>query len=78
MARPGICRCPCCPPVSPDTPPLSGWLYCTYMWLGQVAVDVLVALLPLQILLLYQDVNALLDHVHLRLEPGEKEKINQR
>ena len=48
------------------------------MWLGQVAVDVLVSLLPLQILLLYQDVNALLDHVHLRLEPGEKEKINQR
>ena len=44
-----------CPPVSPDTPSLSGWLYCTYMWLGQVALDVLVALLYLQILLLYQD-----------------------
>ena len=44
VARPGSCRCPCCPPVSPDTPSLSGWLYCTYMWLGQVALDVVVAL----------------------------------
>ncbi len=45
--------------------------------LSQVAVDVLVALLSFQILLFYQDVNALLDHVHLRFE-SERGFINRR
>ena len=38
--------------------------------LGEVAVSVLLSILPLQVFLLYQDVNALLDHWDLWLEPG--------
>ena len=42
----------------------------TYLRLGQVIVHVLRPVLALQVLLLDQDVDALLDHADLRLEPG--------
>ena len=38
--------------------------------LGEVAVGVLLSVLPLQVLLLYQDVDAFLDHWDFWLEPG--------
>ena len=37
--------------------------------LGEVAVSVLLSILSLQVLLLYQDVDAFLDHGNLGLEP---------
>ena len=38
--------------------------------LGEVAVGVLLSILSLQVLLLYQDVDAFLDHWDFWLEPG--------
>ena len=38
--------------------------------LGEVAVSVLLSILSLQVLLLYQDVDAFLDHWDFRLKPG--------
>ena len=38
--------------------------------LGEVAVGVLLSILSLQVLLLYQDIDAFLDHWDLGLEPG--------
>ena len=37
--------------------------------LGEVAVSVLLSILPLEVFFLYQDVNAFLDHWDLWLEP---------